>query len=193
MRLNRVLMVTALVLAAQVAMAEVYTFQPTPADIYDLDHHKAYRWGIDTSIPDCEDVIGASIFFDDIRNWDGGTNDLWVTLLDTAPAGLTVYCDSQGGGDKFYGWGPRLVHYHNLPTSPQDITYTFDAAEVAALDSYVADDNVGLGFDPDCHYWNEGITLTIETESHCVPIPEPMAGSILLGGIGMIVARRKRR
>jgi len=47
--------------------------------------------------------------------------------------------------------------------------------------------NFGFGLDPDCHYFNEGITFTIETY-----IPAP--GAILLGSIGLgLVGWLRRR
>jgi hypothetical protein len=195
-QIGRGLAVVVIVLAAQVALAGVYQYQPPDDDMYDLTHQKAYRWGINPGIPEGEDIVGAEIFFDNIRNWQSNDpNDLYVTLLDTASSGLTVYTDNQGGGDYFAGDGPLLVHYQDLPSTPQDITYTFDAGEVATLNGYVADGNFGLGIDPDCHFYNDGITLTLETECSPPdgpPVPEPLAGSILLGGLGMIAARRKR-
>ena len=66
---------------SQVCSASTFTFEPTPVDMWDLDHYKYYTWGIDWNVPTGESIIGASLFFDDIRNWDSNPNDLWVTLL----------------------------------------------------------------------------------------------------------------
>ena len=196
MRLSRVALVASLVLVAQMALADVYEFQPTPADLYDLQLRKAYRWGIQPNIPEDEVVTEASLFFNNIRDWTTESNDLYVTLLDSAPVGVTVLSDYYGGGNYFSSWGPLLVHYHNIPAYPQDLTYDFTEGQVDTLSEYIEDNNFGLGFDPDCNFYNCGIKLTLQT----VPkpngpgvIPEPFVGSIVLGGIGMILARRKRR
>ncbi|MCP4686462.1 MAG: hypothetical protein GY859_00325, partial [Desulfobacterales bacterium] len=114
-------------------------------------------------------------------------NDLWVTALDSAAAGASMGHDGQGGGDYFAGQGISLNHWQNLPNTAQDITYDFSASEIAGLTGYLSDGNFGLGFDPDCHFYNSGITLTIET---AVPIP----GAIWLmfaGLAGIIGVRRK--
>jgi hypothetical protein len=48
--------------------------------------------------------------------------------------------------------------------------------------------NFGLGFDPDCHFYNNGVRLNIETAA--VPIP----GAIWLLGSGLLglLVRRKQ-
>ena len=86
------------------------------------------------------------------------------------------------------GQGIELVTYYNLPTTPQDLEYIFDAAEVAKLNQYLANDGViGLGFDPDCHFWNEGVSLELEY------IPEPATMSLLGAGGALLALRRRRR
>ena len=197
MKAVSVVLVMIVALTAPVAMAGVYTYQPGPRDLDDLDHWRAYEWGIRPNLPDDETIVGASLFFNNLRNWNNQDNDLWVTLIPSSPLGVKKYYDGQGGGDYFQGWGTALVHYEDLPSSSQDRTYDFDLAEVGALRTYAADNNFGLGFDPDCHFYNCGITLTLETQTvpgpNGTPIPEPVTGSVLLGGVGMIVARRRRR
>ena len=173
-----------------VTEAATYTFQPTPADLYDLDHYCYYTWGIDWDIPAGEIIVSASLFFDDIRNWNSESNDLWVHLLDLANTGVTKYGDGKGGGDNFSGQGILLHHWQNLPASAQDITYDFDPFEIATLNTYVTDGNFGLGFDPDCHYYNNGITLNIETAPVPIPTTILLLGSGLLG-FGLL-SRRKR-
>lgn len=167
---------------ASTSKADVFSFQPNPADLYDLDHYKYYEWGISWAPPAGETIVGASLFFDNIRNWDANSNDLWVNLLDTSPMGVTVGHDSQGGGNYFDGQGTALVHYEDLPNYAQDLTYDFDTSQIAALTTYSVDGTLGLGFDPDCHFWNDGIVLTIETGPAVTPEP----GTFVLLGIGLL-------
>lgn len=174
------------------ASATTYTFNPSPrADLWDLDHEKYYTWGINWSITDGEIIESASLFFDNIRNHDSGPNDLWVHLLDSATVGVTVGTDHQGGGDYFSGQGTLLNHWENLPATAQDITYNFTADQLADLNAFFANGNAGFGFDPDCHFYNSGITFTIETAQVPIPAALWLLGSGLLGLIG--IRRTKKR
>ena len=170
---------------AGISTAETYTYQPVPVDLYDLDHYKFYTWGLDTPAPAAGEVIeSASLFFDDIRNYDSSSNILYVHLLDSASLGVTVGTDYQGGGNAFDGQGTHLNTWVNLPSYAQDITYDFSNDELVALNNYLSgsDDRIGLGFDPDCHFYNNGITLTIQTSTSVIPEP----GTMFLLGSGLI-------
>jgi len=179
------------------ANASVYTLlQPVPSNLDNLDHYKYYAWKITPSQfnpPSGNTIIGASLFFDNIRNSDNNPNTFYVSLLSGDDFGdfafnlnnLYTGTDNQTLEDHVLeppeGLGEfngiSLHTYVNLPSFAQDITYNFDSSELATLNTYAADGIFGIGFDPDCHYWNEGITLTINT----TPVP----GAILLGSIGV--------
>jgi len=211
MKMGKVLGIAAILLTlAAAANAGVYTYQPSDGgfdnDLDDLSHGYAYEWGIDVSdIPGGEVITGASIFFNNIQNWNSGSYDLYVTLLPDysgTPPGVTVYDDDNAAGNYFGGWtGALELVYYTEPGGGGDIegalypggdvTYNFDAAEVLALTNAVADDDGALGFDPDCHFWNCGISLTIETETRPPTIvPEPTGLSLL--GLAALALRRRR-
>lgn len=197
----------------------------------DLDHYYNYTWGMDLGLDFSQvEITAASITFNNIYNWDDGSYDLYVHLLDLdtklttygGPAGVGYSYDGQGGGDAFASVsanpanGTLLEHYeydyayskkYNPSTrdirtkwdrdtgqGSRDITYDFTASEIAALMTYASDGIVGLGFDPDCHFYNDGISFKVTTAS--LPtggeVPEPT--TMLLFGTGLIgIAGMRRR
>ena len=174
-------------LTVQSAGAASIDFQPTPVDLYDLDHYKYYTWGINPAIPSGDTIVSASLSFDNISNYDSGPNTLWVHLLERARPLVVVHTDTLGGGDDFGGQGILLNQWIDLSASPQDITYNFDSGELTELIGYLGDGNFGLGFDPDCHFLNDGVTLTLNTA------PVPIPGAFLLFGSGLIGLAGYRR
>lgn len=181
-----------LFLVACPTQAEVLTFQPDPVDLYDLEHSRYYTWGLSPDVdPSTIEISTISLKFDNIRNWDSGDNVLYVHLLDSADDGVTAYYDGSGGGDAFAGQGIELVTYVNLPNTPQDLVHTFTDDQVATFAADLLNgSDVGLGFDPDCHFWNDGVTLEIEYNV----IPEPgCAILITLGAVLTVLRKRARR
>ncbi len=201
-----------LLMSGGVAYANTYELTPNPADLYDLAHARYYTWGINTPWnPTDEVAIGATFSFENIRNWRNEPNVLYIHfasptpphrlrwrnepnvlyihLLDNARRGVKIYRDNQGGGDNFAGQGVLLKVYRNLPAIPQDLSFSFTPAQIAALNTYASDGRFAMGFDPDCHFYNDGAKLTIETTQS--QVPEPATMMFLISGLGLWMFRKQ--
>lgn len=167
-------------LGGSAAHAGIVTFQPSDADLGDLDHTVYYKWGLQWSVPEGEYISGATLSIVALNDWQVENNDyLYIHLLDTCPTGLRQYYDGEGGGDAFAGQGILLTTYvddDTGPNPPENWSYTFTSDQVATLTQYVSDGNFGFGLDPDCHYYNDGVTFTIMTGQ----VPEPSTGLLAL-------------
>lgn len=80
----------------------------------------------------------------------------------------------------------------------QDFTYNFTADQLVTLGLFIAaGNNIAFGFDPDCHFWNNGIVFTIHTAPQTVPTPEPatlaLFGSGLLSGAAYLRRRKNQK
>ena len=186
-------MIAILILGVLPVHAAVYTYKPWDEDLGDLDHYKAYSWRVGWTHTS-EIIKSASLTFYGIYDWEAETNDiLWVNLLNTPPTGtngIRVYDDNQNPGNYFNAWsgGSSLVGTWTDPLGglPKD-TITFNV-NAALLNTYAADGVFGFGIDPDCHYYNDKIQLTVVTDT---AIPEP--GTMILVGLGLVGLRAVRR
>lgn len=182
------------------------------ASQFNLDHHYAYTWRIDGVNLAGRTITGATITFRNISNWDSNANRLFIHLLDTARnGGVGVFQDASLSqtpvtdiNDDFAG-----TRYTNNPlvapgtantfltsqsftTTARNYTYTFTSDQLAVLSAYFMNGgNIAFGFDPDCHFWNDGIVFSFTTKPTATPEPTTM---VLLGtGLAGLYYSRKRK
>lgn len=179
---------------------------------FDLDHHRAYTWRLDNVNLTGRTITGATLTFHNISNWDRNANRLFVHLLDTAKnAGASSFQDAPANqapvtdiNDDFAGarylnnplvnagTANTFLRAQEFTTTPRDFVITFTPDELRILSSYFLNgSDVAFGFDPDCHFWNNGITFCLTTAPNVVPEPTTLA---LLGtGLAGLYYRRRRK
>lgn len=184
-----------MLLPAARAVAFTYTFIPNPQDLYDLDHYKAYKWGINWTVPTGQTITGARLSFLGIYDWIKEDGDmLYTTLLDNPSLGVHVYTDNQGGGDYFGSYGTHVGTWSDPNGGyAHRINLVYDFGSLGILDefqTYAANGRFGFGIDPDCHYFNRRVKFQVWTSSTAVP--EPATLSLFGVGIaGMGYLRRR--
>jgi hypothetical protein len=174
------------------ASANVYYFHPNPIDLSDLSHYQYYSWGFEWQYPK-DEVKSVSLTFKNIQDWMVEPDDiLYINLLNTPPAlGVRAYNDNQEIGNAWEGAGPLIGTWSDplgYPNDPVDLTFDFTEEQVGYFNDFVADGFAGFGFDADCHYFNDGVELRVETA-----VPEPLTLSLFgLGLVGMGILRRRK-
>jgi hypothetical protein len=190
------------------ATVTTLSFQPSPSDMGDLDHHLVYAWRIDNIAPGSPvNVTSATLTFTNIANWDSNPNMLFVWLMDTAAhPGVTTVQDVDASqvpvvdiADAFLGSMPGLVSdatkktklfQHSFTTTPTTYTYTFTSLELTALTNYInSGHDIAFGFDPDCHFFNDGITFTMSYS----PVPEATTVIPMVCVVALAIAWELRR
>lgn len=170
--MNRLAKALAMVLAVSAfvvvqARADVFEYVPSPADLNDLDHDQAYTWGIDVSALQGWAITEVVLSFDNITNFDDAANTLWIHLLDNAPLGVQSFADGQDFVDRFQGQGPLIAEWHDVNGSgtTEDLSFSLSALSlITTVRTYCGDGVLAFAFDPDCHYWNDGVKVTIRAD-----------------------------
>jgi hypothetical protein len=187
--------------------AAILTFSPNPSDLGDLDHDTVWTWRIDNVDLGGHAVTSASITLAGIYNWQDETNRLFMHLLDTVPNAGTAHRSDLTSGISDYFLNPStsfapLPGTSNVllvaPSFPggsankTDYTYVFTQDQLVTLQAFIANNgNLAFGFDPDCHYYNSGISFQIATVQNPEPATSILVGVCLL--LGLPVLRRMAR
>jgi len=179
-----------LIIGSVSSYGAVFTFTPNPVDIYDLDHYMAHTWGINWNSADFP-ITSAYLTFTNIQNWTSDPNGiLYVSLLDNSALGVTDFYDANITGDYFSDKGGILIDTWTDPddnTTSENLTISLNSARIADLNNFASDGLFALAFDPDCHYYNDGVKLTINAD-----VPEPTTILLFgLGALGMAAYRRR--
>jgi hypothetical protein len=148
-------------------------------------------------------MSGGNVYTDSGENIGAGTTvggDAWS------------WSDNQGGGNNFAhnlwdinknpishlflprdtvnGTSVTWTDKNGYPTT-DDVTITLTATELLTLMNFLSDNVAGIGFDPDCHFYNKDIQLKIYTECE---VPEPgMLPLLLTSALAGLAFIRKRK
>jgi hypothetical protein len=172
------MMVPAMALSAE--QTQDWTISTVP--FTSMAHGTDYVWVVDNggwSIPLGRVITSAYLQIFALNDWTIEDDYMNIYLLNTSgssgvrgasgvgswttPALLTTFSDTNGN-------------------STENFRYDLTTGQIATLTSYLSDAKFGIGYDPNCHYYDTSMKFTIVTDTSSVP--EPTA--ILLLGLGLV-------
>jgi hypothetical protein len=177
-------------LLGAVTAAHATTIDFSPTGMGTIDGNNYYTWNVNWSVPSGNTITAATLSYNNMILTGFGNNNpgiLWSHLLNTSSGsgttGVVTGTDNDLGTDKFASQGlflgketfPVLNVAHNF-------SYSLDLTTLA---SYASDGHFAIGIDPDCHYTDSSIVLSI-TYGSLPPQGVPDAGStVMLLGIAL--------
>jgi hypothetical protein len=202
MVMKRLLMVLMVLAVATAANAGVTTLLNSNSQTW--EHNKYYAYGLSYNLAPGEQITGAQLTVNNIKDLDPqGEDRVFFNLLNgNPPAGSDT--DARDSSGWLWWWTPAVPASDAWAGNPgigvfnpdggnsANLTYNFNSSLIASLTSYITDDGkFAIGVDPDCRYSVGNIKFVITTATQTVPAP----GAILLGGIGVSLVGwiRKRR
>ena len=166
-----------------------------------LNGGNAYSWGISIAVPTGQTITAAQIDFTNIKltSASGSTGTLWTDLLNSPNTGVTTAVDNDAAGDywstKFSGANITSIGSKVFAAVGTTLTwsYVLNAAQLTALNSYLAAGTFNIGFDPDCTYSVSGVALkyTLKPTTNSVPDGAMTAFLMVIGLAGLEVFRRQ--
>jgi hypothetical protein len=153
-------------------------------------------------VPESAPIVNAALTFSNIRNWTQEDNLLSIYLVDYSgqAASTTAFLDNQSASTGYLSgltytlvgtWSDILGPYGENAAGTTE-TFTLNASLLATLNNYAADGSFGFIIDPDCHYYNDGVTFSVTTRPSSVPEGGSTLVLLALGLFGIWGANRRK-
>jgi len=129
------------------------------------------------------------------------TSSIFVPKIISMPAGVMIGSDvweraNPNGADPNWGVGVNTLvgqwsDDHGGTPRGFNLVYDFNNELINQLSADASDGSFGFGMDPRCHFFNDGIVFTVETDP---PVPEPSTLLFLSVGLaGFCFLKRRNK
>lgn len=163
-----------------------------------------------------DDVTAVHLEIDNITNYSSydWNNILYLSLLDMKPTSTTedfelLFFDNEVGnidyfrdtkeyvvdinGDVYQGYQSRSTigswTDYNGRYIKDDLSFDIDLETFKDYYNTESTGRIGIGFDGDCHFYNDGVKLVVQTS-----VPEPAMISLLgFGLLGIFFSRKRKK